>query len=130
MATTQKITQKMAINFVLENCEIPENYKAKFKDMLTAIDKKAASSKGKQSKEKKENDEKREVLLTLLSTTEGKSISALAKEYAKALDLEEIPSSQRITGLIIPMCDTEKRPNPTPLVRREVVKGQSLYYLI
>ena len=130
MANTQKITQKMAINYVLDNFEIPEEYKAKFKDMLTAIDKKSASAKGKQAKEQKENDAKREILLTLLSMTEGKTISALAKEFAKATNAEEVPSSQKITGLIIPMCDTEKRPNPNPLVRRELVKGQNLYYLI
>lgn len=36
-----KVTQKIAIGYVLENCELPEEIKEKFESMLVALDKKS-----------------------------------------------------------------------------------------
>lgn len=45
MANSTKITQKMAINYVMDNFELPKEYKEKFEAMLETLEKKSASKK-------------------------------------------------------------------------------------
>jgi hypothetical protein len=45
MANSTKITQKMAINYVMNNFELPKEYKEKFEAMLETLEKKTSSKK-------------------------------------------------------------------------------------
>ena len=39
-----KMTQKIALNYVIDNCELPEEVKAKIESMIVALEKKSAKS--------------------------------------------------------------------------------------
>ena len=55
MANSTKITQKMAINYVMDNFELPNEYKEKFAAMLESLEKKSASKKMTKVQEANEN---------------------------------------------------------------------------
>lgn len=53
--TEKKMTQREALGYVLENCEIPEKVADKLKAMIAQIEKKSASGSGKLTKGQEAN---------------------------------------------------------------------------
>jgi hypothetical protein len=52
-----KVTQKMALGYVLENCEVPADIKEKLEKMLEQVEKKASSGSKSMSATQKANAE-------------------------------------------------------------------------
>ena len=55
--TEKKITQKMALNYVIENCSVPEDIKEKLEKMLEQVEKKSANGSKSMTATQKANAE-------------------------------------------------------------------------
>ena len=91
---TQKMTQRIAINYVMENCELPEDVKAKFESMLLALDKK--SGERKPTKTQIVNEGFKEIILTNMEPNRLYTITELVKEMPFGEEL----SNQRVSALV------------------------------
>lgn len=58
-----KVTQKMALGYVLENCEVPADIKEKLEKMLEQVEKKASSGSKSMSATQKANAELAEKII-------------------------------------------------------------------
>ena len=82
-----KVTQKMALGYVLENCEVPADIKEKLEKMLEQVEKKASGGSKSMSATQKANAELAEKIVgemeenRLYTVTEMlKALPCLAKE--------------------------------------------------
>lgn len=112
-----KITNSVALGYVLENCELPTEVRERIVAIQTSIDKKNAHRSDKPSKSKIENDSIRQALLDILT---------------------EVPMSQNEIKAICPVV-AEKSPQAfgqlmSPMVKaglvtKTIVKKIPLYAL-
>ena len=112
-----KITNSVALGYVLENCELPTEIRERIVAIQTSIDKKNAYRSDKPSKSKIENDSIRQALLDVLT---------------------EVPMSQNEIKAICPVV-AEKSPQAfgqlmSPMVKaglvtKTIVKKIPLYAL-
>ena len=94
---TQKMTQRIAINYVMDNGELPEDVKAKFESMLLALDKKSAKSgERKPTKTQVANEGFKEIILTNMEPNRLYTITELVKEMPFGEEL----SNQRVSALV------------------------------
>lgn len=95
--TNTKMTQRIAINYVMDNCELPEDVKAKFESMLLALDKKSAKSgERKPTKTQVANEGFKEIILTNMEPNRLYTITELVKEMPFGEEL----SNQRVSALV------------------------------
>ena len=76
-----KITQKMALTYVLENCELPTDINEKLTAMLAQVEKKSASGKG-QTATQKANAEMGAVVLAEMEKNRLYTVTELMKEIS------------------------------------------------
>ena len=97
MKMTQKMTQRIAINYVMDNCELPEDVKAKFESMLLALDKKSAKNgERKPTKTQVANEGFKEIILANMEPNRLYTITELVKEMPFGEEL----SNQRVSALV------------------------------
>lgn len=111
MANSTKITQKMAINYVMDNFELPKEYKDKFNDMLTALEKKSASKK--MTKGQEENEILKANILEVMENDTKYRVGDIMK-------LVGLESSQKTSALV-------RQLKESGLVERTVEKGVAYF---
>ena len=95
--TNTKMTQRIAINYVMDNCELPEDVKAKVESMLLALDKKSAKNgERKPTKTQVANEGFKEIILANMEPNRLYTITELVKEMPFGEEL----SNQRVSALV------------------------------
>lgn len=97
MANT-KITQKMALDYIIENCELPTEYAEKVKAMRLALDKKSDAPRNP-SPTVIENKGLRE---SILKTMEPNTLYSINDLIRKVPGLEN-SSSHKVSALLTPL---------------------------
>lgn len=95
--TNAKMTQKMALDFVLANCEIPADVREKLEGMVVSLEKKHGATR-KPTANQRENVEIRAALLDLMEVGKLYRASELTKIYNAANSAEL--SSQRVSAIL------------------------------
>lgn len=124
----EKMTNKKALNYVLENCDLPKEIVEKIKKIIAQLDKKSSGT-GK-SAEKVELDEKLKTLAVnwfktpMLSAkfADGITVTELQNEV-EGLSLLQGISSSKVTYILGLLCEEK-------VIERKTVKGRSRYRLV
>lgn len=111
-----KMTNKMALTFVLENCELPTEISDKLTAMLDQINKKSAAKKSESETDKAHM----ELILNVLSADEGMTCTEIQKSIPE-LNTTDI-SNQRVSGYM-------RKLKADGLVTNKMEKGKSKFYL-
>ena len=120
MKMTQKMTQRMAITYALENCTLPEDVKAKFESMLVALDKKSAKSgERKPTKTQIANEGFKEAIVNGMERDRLYTITELVKEIPFGEEL----SNQRVSALV-------RQLKEVGLVKRTEEKRKAYFSLV
>ena len=104
--TEKKMTQREAISYVLENCELPEKIADKLKAMIAQIEKKSASGSGKLTKGQEANMKFKTVIIEEMTANPNKiyTITDLIKSIdvlSEYRDGEGNPiSNQKVSALV------------------------------
>lgn len=96
---TQRMTQRMAINYVMDNFgdNLPTEVKEKFESMLVALDKKSnRSGERKPTKTQVANEGFKEIILASMEVDRLYTITEMVKEF----DFGEELSNQRVSALV------------------------------
>ena len=112
----EKITSKVALAYVLENCEIPAEIGDKLEKMLASLEKKSGSER-KPTERQTENLQFREIVLSVVDAT-PRTVSEIQKLSPTLADL----SNQRMSPIINRMVDDK-------LLVKSVIKGRSYFAL-
>lgn len=92
-----KMTQKVALNYVVENCELPEEVKAKIESMIVALEKKSAKSgERKPTKTQIANEGFKSIIVDNMEHDRLYTITEIAKEMPFGEEL----SNQRVSALV------------------------------
>lgn len=92
-----KMTQKIALNYVVENCELPEEVKAKIESMIVALEKKSAKSgERKPTKTQVANEGFKAIIVDNMEHGRLYTITEIAKEMPFGEEL----SNQRVSALV------------------------------
>ena len=110
----EKMTNKKALQFVLDNCIIPTEVQDKLEKMIEQLDKKSNSPK-KPTKMQIENEGYMELILNAM-TAEGQTVSELMKKIPEFEDI----SNQKVAALVKKLVDAEK-------IVKTVEKGRSYF---
>lgn len=117
---TQKMTQRMAITYALENCTLPEDVKAKFESMLVALDKKSAKGgERKPTKTQIANEGFKEAIVNGMERDRLYTITELVKEIPFGEEL----SNQRVSALV-------RQLKEAGLVKRTEEKRKAYFSLV
>ena len=104
--TEKKMTQREALNYVLENCEVPEKVSDKLTAMIAQIEKKSASGSGKLTKSQEANAEFKVAIIEEMTANPNKiyTITDLIKSIdvlSEYRDGEGNPiSNQKVSALV------------------------------
>jgi len=104
--TEKKMTQKEALGYVLENCEVPEKVADKLKAMIAQIEKKSASGSGKLTKSQEANAEFKMAIIEEMTANPNKiyTITDLIKSIdvlSEYRDSDGNPiSNQKVSALV------------------------------
>lgn len=101
----EKMTNKLALSYVLEKCELPQDVKEKLENMIAQLEKKSSSPK-KETKTQLENKKLCEIALSTLSYDERKTVSDVLKQTELFKEMEL--STQKVTSLLKILVDTDK----------------------
>ena len=94
---TTKMTQKNAIAYVIENCEVPEDVMEKLVSIKTSLEKKSKKSgERKPTKTQIANEGHKAVILANMEHDRLYTITELTKE----MPFDEELSSQRVSALV------------------------------
>lgn len=94
---TEKMTQKNAIAYVLDNCEIPSDVKEKLVSMKASLEKKSAKSgERKPTKTQIANEGFKQVILDNMEQGRLYTVTEITKE----MPFDEELSSQRVSALV------------------------------
>lgn len=114
-----KMTNKKAITYVLTNCEVPAEIKAKLETMLASLEKKSATGERKPTATQVANKGLKEILLANLGN-EPKTVTEIIKSIPQFVEMEM--SNQKCSALVKQLVDSGK-------VVKVTEKGKSLFYL-
>lgn len=97
---TDKMTNKKALNYALEHCDLPEDVAAKFRGMVTALEKKSGAER-KPTARQNENAVVRERLVEFIDShyVEG-SDGFTVSDLLKACSAVEGDSNQHVSALL------------------------------
>ena len=104
--TEKKMTQREALGYVLENCEVPEKVADKLKAMIAQIEKKSASGSGKLTKGQEANAKFKVAIIEEMTANPNKiyTITDLIKSIdmlSEYRDDEGNPiSNQKVSALV------------------------------
>ena len=92
-----KMTQKVALNYVVANCELPTEVREKIESMIASLEKKSAKSgERKPTKTQIANEGFKEVILANMESGRLYTITELTKEMPFGEEL----STQRVSALV------------------------------
>lgn len=94
----EKITRMSAMDYVLENCEVPTEVREKLVTIRDSFARKATTER-KPAKEQIENDRLRAVLVDFMQSEEQYTIT----DFIKGIEGFEEFSSQKVSGLLSPL---------------------------
>ena len=97
---TDKMTNKKALTYALENCDLPEAVRDKFEAMITALNKKSSAER-KPTAKQTENAAVRSILVGFINSkytegSDGFTVSDLLKECPAVKD----KSNQYVTAIL------------------------------
>lgn len=93
-----KVTQKMALGYVLENCEVPADIKEKLEKMLEQVEKKASSGSKSMSATQKANAELAEKIVGEMEENRLYTITEMLKTLPCLA--EEDYTNQKISAIV------------------------------
>lgn len=117
MTNEKKITNKSALQYVLDNCEIPQEVVEKLENMLVQLEKKNNTPK-KLTKEQENNIVYKQQILEAMSTEEGETVTDIMKKLPALQELGY--QNQKWSALITQLVKENK-------VEKTVVKGKSYF---
>lgn len=117
MTNEKKITNKSALQYVIEKCEIPQEVKEKLENMLVQLEKKNNTPK-KLTKEQENNIVYKQQILEVMSTEEGETVTDIMKKLPALQELGY--QNQKWSALITQLVKENK-------VEKTVVKGKSYF---
>lgn len=91
-----KMTQKNAIAYVLENCDVPEDVKERLVSIHAALEKKASHKSNKPTKTQVANEGFKEIILANMEHDRLYTVTELTKEMPFGEEL----STQRVSALV------------------------------
>lgn len=113
----EKMTNKTALTYVLTNCDVPSDVRAKLESMVTALERKAANPSHKPTAKQVENDNiKAKIVEFLAGTPDGATCTTIQKSIPELAD----SGNQRVSALLRPMV-------AAGTVVRSVVKGKAIF---
>lgn len=112
----EKITSKVALTYVLKNCEIPADISDKIEKMIASLDKKSGGNR-KPTERQRENLQLREIVLSVADAT-PRTVSEIQKLDPTLSEL----SNQRMSPIINSMVEDK-------LLVKSIVKGRSYFAL-
>ena len=110
-----KLTNKVALSYVLSNCEIPADIREKLEKMMASLDNKSVNRKP--TERQVQNLAFREIVLSVVDTT-PRTVSEIQKLDPSLSEL----SNQRMSPIINSMVDDK-------LLVKTIVKGRSYFAL-
>ena len=114
---TNKMTNRKALTWVLDNCEVPIEVREKLDGMIASLDRKSANPNRKPTAKQIENAALREKIVALL--TEAESPMTCTEIQHAIPELAEF-GSQKVSALVKPLVEGKT-------VTKEVVKGKALF---
>lgn len=96
----EKMTNKMALNFVLTNCDLPADVREKMEKMLAQVEKKSSAER-KPTATQVANDGYKVAILSAMEDDRLYTITELIKEVPEISDL----SNQRVSAIVRQMKD-------------------------
>ena len=117
MTNEKKITNKSALQYVLENCEIPQEVAEKLETMVTQLEKKSSTPK-KLTKEQEDNIRYKEQILEVMDTEKGETVTEIMKKLPA---LQELGYQNQKWSALITQLKTEGK------VEKTVEKGKSYF---
>ena len=116
--TTTKTTNKSALTYILENCELPVDVAEKVQGMLAQLEKRSSAER-KPSARQIENEKLKGEILQAMSADRKYSVGEMIKEFS-FFPADMTP--QRVSALMTQLVEAHK-------VEREVVKRKVLFFL-
>ena len=113
--TMEKMTNAKALNFVIENCEVPTDVKEKLEKMLEQVQKKNSADR-KPTATQKENVDLKVAILDGMEVGKQYTISDIMKSVPAVADL----TNQRVSALVRQLKDEG-------LVVREEIKRKAYF---
>ena len=104
MTTSEKMTNRKAIQFVLDNCDVPADVRAKFEAMAVAIDKKNGAER-KPSARQIENEGIKSAILAEMEVNHLYTIQEMLKGFTC---FGEGMTSQRVSALMAQLVEAGK----------------------
>jgi len=115
-----KMTQREAINYVLDNCNVPYEVREKFESMIDALNNKSSNSVRKPTARQKENEAIKAAILSEMSYNASYTIGEMLKQFTC---LDDTFTSQRVSALMSQLKDEGK-------VTRLESKGKTYFTLV
>ena len=115
---TNKMTNRKAIGYVLENCEIPADVREKLESMAAALEKKASSTTKKPTAKQVENADLKEKMLAFMLSDPNRLFTCT--ELGKCVPELDGLVNQRISALANAL-------KADGLVSKTVEKGKSYF---
>ena len=112
----EKMTNKMALNYVLSNCEVPVMVREKLEKMLEQLDKRTSADR-KPTKTQLENETYKELIMDVMST-EHRTVTDIMKLIPQFEDF----SNQKVASLVKSLLNEGK-------IQKAVVKGRSYFFI-
>ena len=116
--TTTKTTNKSALTYILENCELPVDVAEKVQGMLAQLEKRSSAER-KPSARQIENEKLKGEILQAMSADRKYSVGEMIKEFS-FFPADMTP--QRVSALMTQLVEAKQ-------VEREVVKRKVLFFL-
>lgn len=116
--TTTKTTNKSALTYILENCELPVDVAEKVQGMLAQLEKRSSAER-KPSARQIENEKLKVEILKAMSADRKYSVGEMIKEFS-FFPADITP--QRVSALMTQLAEAKE-------VEREVVKRKVLFFL-
>ena len=110
----KKMTNKVALTYILENCSLPTDVTEKVEGMIEQLEKKSSANR-KPTATQKENEHFKELIM-LTATSEGKTVT----DFIKSIPEFDGLANQKISALVKQLVDSGK------LVRTSA-KGRSYF---
>ena len=116
--TITKTTNKSALTYILENCELPADVAEKVQGMLAQLEKRSSAER-KPSARQIENEKLKVEILKAMSADRKYSVGEMIKEFS-FFPADMTP--QRVSALMTQLVEAHK-------VEREVAKRKVLFFL-
>ena len=116
-----KVTQKMALEYVIENCGVPAEIEEKLKTMLAQVEKKSASGSKSMTPTQKENAELKMAIYSEMEENGYYTITDMLKDFDCLKNGDY--TNQKISALVRGLVEDGK-------VERIIDKRRSLFHKI